>query len=172
MSFFRKAFRTVGHAFSKGASEVASTFRKGGNVIARGLGGMAGGSLGAEIGGGIASVFGPEAVPVGAAIGGLIGRQVGSEGAGRIETTTRGIASGKRPVFGQQIHNVQRAHEMQGALPIPDGKFFHAKFPEKKEKKAMVGVGGAGQRQMMTPEQKRNELEKMRTQQKERQQFV
>jgi len=171
MSFFRKAFRSVGHALSKGVNEVGSAFRKGGNVIARGLGGMAGGSLGAELGSGLALAIGqPELAPAFGAVGGLIGRTAGAEGAGRIETTTRGIASGKRPLLGQNVHNVQRAHEMMGALPIPDGKFFHVQYPEKK--KAMVGVGGAGQRRMMSPEQKRNELEKMRTQQKERQLFV
>ena len=123
MSFFRKAFRSFGHTLSKGVNEVGSAFRKGGHVIARGLSGMAGQGIGAEIGSGLALAIGqPELVPAFAAAGGLVGKVGGSELGGRIEEATRGIASGKRPIFGHHIHNVQRAHEMHGALPIPDRK--------------------------------------------------
>jgi len=98
MGFFGKigrAFRHAGGIFKKGGNEVASVFRKGGNTIARGLGGMAGAGAGSVIGGAIGSLAGPEGTVLGSQVGRLIGGVAGSEGAGRVETTTRGLSSGK-----------------------------------------------------------------------------
>lgn len=90
MSFFKKLGRSIGSGFKKLGRETQSVFKKGGNTIARGLGSMAGASLGSEIGGAAAALLGPEAIPAGAAVGGLIGRVVGGESASRIEEATRG----------------------------------------------------------------------------------
>lgn len=146
MGFFQKighafssAGRSVGGLFSKGAHEVGSAFRKGGHVIARGLGGMAGGSLGAEMGGGLALALGqPELAPAFAGAGALIGRTVGAEGAGRIETTTRGIASGKRPILGGQMRRSDSPPKMVMPPVQPP------KLPSPAPRKAMVGRNGGG----------------------------
>jgi uncharacterized protein YcfJ len=160
MSFFRKAFRSVGHVFSKGASEVAGVFRKGGNTIARGLGGLTGSALGAGIGGAIGSLAGPEGSLAGAAVGRIIGGVAGGEGASRIEEATR-RRKGK-PTEGQVVTAVQSVHERAGSQPITTKPYTPRR----------LGEGGAGQKRMMTDKDKENELEKLRVQRKEKRQFV
>jgi len=197
MSFFRKlggaitgGFRKVGGAIESGAKEVGGAFRKGGNTIARGIGGLAGGSLGASLGSGLAIAIGqPELAPAFGAVGGIIGRTAGGEGASRIEQSTRGIASGKRPIFGSHNSGVARAvqsaphssapQRVPPALHLPGMVMpqpLVPKLPSPAPRKPMVGRDGGGiyqgpplsvgqKKQMM--EKKRNELEKSRPQKKE-----
>ena len=164
MSFFRKAFRSVGHVFSKGAKEVSGVFRKGGNTIARGLGGLTGSALGAGIGGAIGSLAGPEGSLAGAAVGRIIGGVAGGEGASRIEEATRRRKGGATQ--GQVVTAVQRNIERSGSQPINP---VVAKY---KNPRPILGKDGAGQRRMMTDKDKENELEKLRVQRKEKRQFV
>lgn len=164
MSFFRKAFRSVGHVFSKGGKEVAGVFRKGGNTIARGLGGLTGSALGGAIGGAVGSLVGPEGSLAGAAVGKLIGGVAGSEGASRIEEATRRRKGGSTQ--GQVVTAVQRNIERSGSQPINP---VVAKY---KNPRPILGKDGAGQRRMMTDKDKENELEKLRVQRKEKRQFV
>lgn len=161
MSFFKKLGRSIGSGFKKLGNETTSIFKKGGHVIARGLGSLAGGSLGSSLGGAAASVFGPEAIPVGAAIGGLIGRTVGGEASGRIEEATRGVASGKRPLFG-----------VRHSGPAPRIALPPVEVPKLPGPRPRLGEGGAGQRRMISDKEKRNELERRRVQRKEDQRFI
>jgi hypothetical protein len=162
MSFFRKAFRSVGNVFSKGASEVAGVFRKGGNTIARGLGGLTGSALGGAIGGALGSAIGPEGSLAGAAVGRIIGGVAGGEGASRIEEATRRPKGGATQ--GQLVTAVQSNHERAGSVPI--------NVPRLPAPRPILGRDGAGQRRMVTDKDKENELEKLRVQQKNKQQFV
>jgi phage tail tape-measure protein len=82
MSFFKKLGSSVVHIAKKTGSGISHTFKKAGKNIAKGLGSLAGGVGGAEIGGAIAGLLGPEAIPVGMLIGGLQGKELGKEGAG------------------------------------------------------------------------------------------
>ena len=82
MSFFKKLGHSIAHIGRKTGSGISHTFKKAGKNIARGLGSLAGGVGGAEIGGAVAGLLGPEAIPVGMLIGGLAGRELGKEGAG------------------------------------------------------------------------------------------
>jgi hypothetical protein len=65
MSFFKKLGSSVVHIAKKTGSGISHTFKKAGKNIARGVGTLAGGVGGAEIGGAIAGLLGPEAIPVG-----------------------------------------------------------------------------------------------------------
>jgi phage tail tape-measure protein len=82
MSFFKKLGSSVVHIAKKTGSGISHTFKKAGKNIARGVGTLAGGVGGAEIGGAIAGLLGPEAIPVGMLLGGLAGKELGKEGAG------------------------------------------------------------------------------------------
>tara|TARA_S200002703_G_scaffold151842_3_gene151660 strand:- start:1546 stop:2091 length:546 start_codon:yes stop_codon:yes gene_type:complete len=81
---FKKGGQAVGSAFQKGAREVGGAITRGASTIGRGLGGLGG----AEIGGAVASVFGPEAVPVGAIVGRAIGGELGARTAQEIGKAT------------------------------------------------------------------------------------
>lgn len=135
MGFFSKigrAFRHAGGIFRKGGNEISSVFRKGGNTIARGLGGMAGAGAGGIIGGALGSLAGPEGTVIGSQVGRLIGGVAGSEGAGRIETTTRGLTSGKgkfttKPFpprrLGQNGGGIYRGNSLEKSKPSQKQNF-------------------------------------------------
>jgi len=190
MGFFKK----LGSVFRKAGGEISHVFRKGGNTIARGLGGLTGAAIGSGIGGAIGSLAGPEGSLAGAAIGRIVGSAAGSEGASRIEEATRRPKGAAATTEGQQLHNIQRRHQMKGAMPIPDGKFFQGtggktgmrpgqssqpiKIPKPvlpgPAPRPILGRDGHGQRQMPPPPaaDKGNELEKMRRKQEAKQRFI
>ncbi len=189
MGFFKK----LGSVFRKAGGEVSHVFRKGGNTIARGLGSLTGSAIGAGIGGTIGSLIGPEGSLAGAAIGRIVGGAAGSEGASRIEESTRRPKGGAPTTAGQQLHNIQRRHQMGGAMPIPDGVFqgrggktgMRPGQPSQPIKiprpvlpgpapRPILGRDGHGQRQMPPPPaaDKGNELEKMRRKQEAKQRFI
>lgn len=194
MGFFKNLIRRTGSVFRKAGGEISHVFRKGGNTIARGLGGLTGSAIGAGIGGAIGSLAGPEGSLAGAAIGRIVGGAAGSEGASRIEESTRRPKGAAPTTAGQQLHNIQRRHQMGGAMPIPDGKFFQGRGgktgmrpgqpsqPIKIPKpvlpgpapRPILGRDGHGQRQMppAPAADKGNELEKMRRKQEAKQRFI
>ena len=185
MGIFQKLGGKIGHIFRKGTNEVGSAFKKSASTIGRGLGSLAGSALGGAAFESAALALAPElAVPallagkvVGGAVGGELGKRTGKE-------LTRDKP--RVPTAGQMLHNVQRAHERQGAMKIPDGKFFQGtggktgqrgqkSIPDSKyfRQPVRVGENGGGQRRItMTPEEKGNELEKKRTAQPDLQRFV
>ena len=126
MSFFKK----IGHAFAnigrKTGSGISHTFKKAGKNIARGLGSLAGGVGGAEIGGAVAGLLGPEAIPVGMLIGGLAGKEIGKEGAGvAYKSLEKQRPRGKPAVhIAGSFQGPGGKTGMRGHMSIPDSKYF------------------------------------------------
>lgn len=159
MSFFRNLGRVftkgaskVGGLFEKGAREVGGAITRGASTIGRGVGGLGG----AEVGGAVASVFGPEAVPVGAIIGRAIGSELGARTAQEIGKATAPVRRSGAGQVGLAPRNVNMILPpvQPPILPSP---------------KPMVGRDGHGiyrgpplsvgqKKQMM--EEKRNNLER------------
>ena len=155
MSFFKKIGHSIMHIGRKTGSGISHTFKKAGKNIARGLGSVAGGFGGAEIGGAVAGLLGPEAVPVGMLIGGLAGRELGKEGAGvAYKSLEKQRPQGKPAVHiagafqGPGGKTGQRGH-----MSIPDSKYFRGPV--------RVGENGGGQRQTNPIEKARPPEKKM-----------
>ena len=142
MGFFKKLGRSTGRLFKKASHGVSHTFKKAGKGITRGLGQLAGGLSGAQLGGAIAGVLGPEAVPIGMAIGGIAGKELGKEGSGAAYDA---LSKQRRNKVKNVVNQITRK-------PIPDSKYFRG--PVK------VGVNGGGIRQnpLEKPKGKRNEI--------------
>jgi len=159
MSFFKK----IGHAFAnigrKTGSGISHTFKKAGKNIARGLGSVAGGLGGAEIGGAVAGLLGPEAIPVGMLIGGLAGRELGKEGAGvAYKSLEKQRPQGKPAVhIAGSFQGTGGKTGMRGHMSIPDSKYFRGPV--------RVGENGGGQRQT-------NPIEKARPPEKKMDMFI
>ena len=162
MSIFRKLGHSIAHIGRKTGSGISHTFKKAGKNIARGIGSLAGGVGGAEIGGAVAGLLGPEAIPVGMLIGGLAGRELGKEGAGvaykslekqRPQGTPAvqaGAFQGRGGKTGMRPSNPSR-------VAIPDSKYFRGPV--------RVGENGGGQRQT-------NPIEKSRPPERKLDMFV
>ena len=159
MSFFKK----IGHAFAnigrKTGSGISHTFKKAGKNIARGLGSVAGGLGGAEAGGALAGLLGPEAIPVGMLIGGLAGRELGKEGAGvAYKSLEKQRPQGKPAVhIAGAFQGPGGKTGMRGHMSIPDSKYFRGPV--------RVGENGGGQRQI-------NPIEKARPPEKKMDMFI
>jgi len=142
MGFFKKLGRSGSRLFKKAGSGISHTFKKAGKGITRGVSSLVGGMGGAEIGGAIAGILGPEAVPLGMAIGGIAGRELGKEGGGAAYDA---LSKQRRNKINNVVNQVTRK-------PIPDSKFFRG--PVK------VGVNGGGIRKnpLEKSKVKRNEM--------------
>jgi hypothetical protein len=163
MSFFKKLGSSVVHIAKKTGSGISHTFKKAGNNIARNLGSLAGGVGGAEIGGAIAGLLGPEAIPVGMLIGGLAGKELGKEGAGVAYKSLE-----KQRPQGKPAVHITGAFQGTGGktgmrpsnpsrVAIPDSKYFRGPV--------RVGENGGGQRQT-------NPIEKARPPERKLDMFV
>ena len=167
MSFFKK----IGHSFAnigrKTGSGISHTFKKAGKNIARGVGTLAGGVGGAEIGGAIAGLLGPEAIPVGMLIGGIAGKELGKESAGLAYKSLEKQRPQGSPAV--QANGSLRPGAFQGPggktgmrpsnpsrVAIPDSKYFRGPV--------RVGENGGGQRQ--------NPIEKARPPEKKMDMFI
>ena len=159
MSFFKKIGHTFANIGRKTGSGISHTFKKAGNNIARNLGSLAGGVGGAEIGGAIAGLLGPEAIPVGMLIGGLAGKELGKEGAG---VAYKSLEK-QRPQGTPAVHiagafqGTGGKTDQRGRMSIPDSKYFR--------QPVRVGENGGGQRQT-------NPIEKSRPPEKKMDMFV
>ena len=155
MSFFKK----IGHAFAnigrKTGSGISHTFKKAGKNIARGLGSLAGGMGGAEIGGAVAGLLGPEAIPVGMMIGGIAGKELGKEGSGiAYKSLEKQRPQGKPAVhIAGAFQGTGGKTGMRGQMSIPDSKYFRGPV--------RVGENGGGQRQTNPIEKARPPEKKM-----------
>lgn len=156
MSFFKK----IGHSFAnigrKTGSGISQTFKKAGKNIARGLGSVAGGLSGAEIGGAVAGLLGPEAIPVGMLIGGLAGKELGKEGAGVAYKSLEKQRPQGTPAVQGAFQGPGGKTGQRGRMSIPDSKYFR--------QPPRLGMDGAGQRQ--------NPIEKARPSEKKMDMFV
>jgi len=141
MSIFKKIGHSIAHVARKTGSGISHTFKKAGKNIARGLGSLAGGMGGAEIGGAVAGLLGPEAVPVGMLIGGLAGKELGKEGAGvAYKSLEKQRPQGKPAVhIAGAFQGPGGKTGMRGHMSIPDSKYFRGPV--------RVGENGGGQRQ-------------------------
>jgi len=145
MSLFKKLGRSIGHAFSKGGSEVAGLFKKSAHTIAKGVGSVVGGLGGAEVGGAIGALVGPEGVPIGAAIGSVVGRAVGEQAGSRVHDVGRptrispvgGVVQGIPQFEGRGGKTGMRPGEMSVPINVP-------KLPGPRPR---LGQDGHGQRQ-------------------------
>ena len=162
MSIFKKIGHSIAHIGRKTGSGISHTFKKAGKNIARGLGSVAGGLGGAEIGGAVAGLLGPEAIPVGMLIGGLAGRELGKEGAGVAYSSLEKKRPQGTPAI--QAGAFQGTGGKTGMRPsnpsrvsIPDSKYFRGPV--------RVGENGGGQRQT-------NPIEKARPSEKKMDMFV
>ena len=159
MSFFKKIGHSIAHIGRKTGSGISHTFKKAGKNIARGLGSLAGGVGGAEIGGAVAGLLGPEAIPVGMLIGGLAGKELGKEGAGvAYKSLEKQRPQGKPAVhIAGAFQGPGGKTGMRGHMSIPDSKYFRGPV--------RVGENGGGQRQT-------NPIEKARPSEKKMDMFV
>jgi hypothetical protein len=155
MSFFKKIGHSIAHIGRKTGSGISHTFKKAGKNIARGLGSLAGGVGGAEIGGAVAGLLGPEAVPVGMLIGGLAGKELGKEGAGvAYKSLEKQRPQGKPAVhIAGSFQGPGGKTGMRGHMSIPDSKYFRGPV--------RVGENGGGQRQTNPIEKARPPEKKM-----------
>ena len=142
MGFFKKLGRSGSRLFKKAGSGISHTFKKAGKGITRGLGQLAGGLSGAQLGGAVAGLLGPEAVPIGMAIGGIAGRELGKESSGAAYDA---LSKQRRNKINNVVNQVTRK-------PIPDSKYFRGQVK--------VGVNGGGIRQnpLEKPKVKRNQM--------------
>ena len=158
MSFFKKLGSSVVHIAKKTGSGISHTFKKAGSGITRGLGSLAGGLGGAEIGGAIAGLLGPEAVPVGMLIGGIAGKELGKEGAGiAYKSLEKQRKQGSPAVHQGAFQGTGGKLGQRGHMSIPDSKYFRGPV--------RVGVNGGGQRQT-------NPIEKARPPEKKMDMFI
>ena len=159
MSFFKKLGSSVVHIAKKTGSGISHTFKKAGKNIARGVGTLAGGVGGAEIGGAIAGLLGPEAIPVGMLIGGIAGKELGKEGAGlAYKSLEKQRPQGKPAVhITGAFQGTGGKTDQRGRMSIPDSKYFR--------QPPRLGMDGAGQRQT-------NPIEKSRPPEKKMDMFV
>lgn len=159
MSIFRKFGHSLANIGRKAGSGISHTFKKAGKNIARGLGSLAGGVGGAEIGGAVAGLLGPEAVPVGMLIGGIAGKELGKEGGGLAYKSLEK----QRPQGKPAVHIVGAFQGpggktgQRGHMSIPDSKYFRGPV--------RVGENGGGQRQT-------NPIEKARPPEKKMDMFI
>tara|TARA_R110000822_G_scaffold144022_1_gene282602 strand:- start:2074 stop:2517 length:444 start_codon:yes stop_codon:yes gene_type:complete len=143
MGFFKKLGRSTGRLFKKASHGVSHTFKKAGKGITRGVSSLAGGMSGSAIGGSIAGLLGPEAIPLGMAIGGIAGRELGKEGGG---IAYDALSKQRRNKVNSLVNQVTRQS-------IPDSKYFRGPV--------RVGQNGGGIRQKNPLEKskvKRNEM--------------
>ena len=158
MSFFKKLGSSIVHIAKKTGSGISHTFKKAGNNIARGIGSLAGGVGGAEIGGAVAGLLGPEAIPVGMLIGGIAGKELGKEGAGvAYKSLEKQRPQGKPAVQAGAFQGTGGKTGQRGRMSIPDSKYFRGPV--------RVGENGGGQRQT-------NPIEKSRPPEKKMDMFV
>lgn len=156
MSIFKKIGHGLASIGRKTGSGISHTFKKAGKGITRGLGSLAGGMGGAEIGGAIAGLLGPEAVPVGMLVGGLAGRELGKEAGGVAYSSLEK----KRPkVVPQQVTGSFQTFGggktgQRGRIAIPDSKYFRqgpmgggARVEGGRPPFNIVGANGGGIRQ-------------------------
>lgn len=157
MGFFKKLGRSTGRLFKKASHGVSHTFKKAGKGIVRGVSSLAGGALGAEIGGGLALALAPEFAIPAMAVGGLAGRELGKEAGGIAYTSLEKKRSKGTPSAAATIRQMEkRAGKigLRGNKSIPDGKFFTGN---------RVGANGGGIRQnpLEKSKPKRKEMEKI-----------
>lgn len=161
MSIFRKLGHSIAHIGRKTGSGISHTFKKAGKGITKGLSSLAGGMGGAEIGGAVAGLLGPEAIPVGMLIGGIAGRELGKEAGGIAYSSlekkrpqgspaVQGAFQGRGGKTGMRPSNPSR-------VSIPDSKYFRGPV--------RVGENGGGQRQT-------NPIEKSRPPERKLDMFV
>jgi hypothetical protein len=159
MGLFKKIYHSVVHIGKKAGSGISHAFKKSGRGIVKGVSSLAGGALGAEIGGGLALALAPEFALPAMAIGGLAGRELGKEGGGIAYSSLEK----KRPQGKPAVHSVgvfQGTGGKTGMRPsnpskvtIPDGRFFR--------QPPRLGMDGAGQRQTNPIEKARPPEKKM-----------
>lgn len=141
MGFFKKLGRSSSRLFKKAGSGISHTFKKAGKSITKGISSLAGGMGGAEVGGAIAGLLGPEAIPLGMAIGGIAGRELGKEGGG---IAYDALSKQRRNKVKSLVNQATRK-------PIPDSKYFRG---------PIVGANGGGIRKnpLEKSKVKRNEM--------------
>ena len=162
MSIFRKLGHSIAHIGRKTGSGISHTFKKAGKNIARGIGSLAGGMGGAELGGAVAGLLGPEAIPVGMLIGGLAGRELGKEGAGvAYSSLEKKRPQGTPAIAAGAFQGTGGKTGMRPSNPsrvgIPDSRYFRGPV--------RVGENGGGQRQT-------NPIEKSRPPERKLDMFV
>ena len=166
MSIFKKIGHGLASLGRKTGSGLSHTFKKAGKGITRGLGSLAGGMSGAELGGAVAGLLGPEAVPVGMLVGGLAGRELGKEGAGVAYSSLEKKRPKAVPQVSGSFQGFGGKTGQRGRMSIPDSKYFRqgpmgggARVEGTRPPFNIVGANGGGIRQ--------NPIEKAKKQDKQ-----